>query len=89
MNLVDWSSQNILAVGLGSCVYLWSASTSKVTKLYDLGAAEYVEEDEIDYKLTSIINKIIETKIAIKKAGLLKFKGFMPADFITIISLSF
>ena len=36
-----------------------------------------------------IMNKIIETKIAIKKAGLLKFKGFMPADFITIISLSF
>lgn len=37
LNLVDWSSQNVLAVGLGSCVYLWSASTSKVTKLYDLG----------------------------------------------------
>ena len=35
------------------------------------------------------MNKIIETKIAIKKAGLLKFKGFMPTDFITIISLSF
>ena len=28
-------------------------------KLYDLGAAEYVEEDEVDYKLTSIINKIL------------------------------
>ena len=38
LNLVDWSAQNTLAVGLGSCVYLWSASTSKVTKLYDLGA---------------------------------------------------
>jgi len=37
LNLVDWSEQNTLAVGLGSCVYLWSASTSKVTKLYDLG----------------------------------------------------
>jgi FOG: WD40 repeat len=36
LNLVDWSSQNVLAVGLGSCVYLWSASTSKVTKLCDL-----------------------------------------------------
>ena len=30
LNLVDWSSQNILAVGLGSSVYLWSAFTSKV-----------------------------------------------------------
>lgn len=28
----------MLAVGLGSCVYLWSATTSKVTKLYDLGS---------------------------------------------------
>lgn len=30
LNLVDWSSQNTLAVGLGTCVYLWNASTSKV-----------------------------------------------------------
>ena len=37
LNLVDWSSTNMLAVGLGSCVYLWSATSSKVTKLYDLG----------------------------------------------------
>jgi cell division cycle 20-like protein 1 (cofactor of APC complex) len=38
LNLVDWSSQNVLAVGLGSCVYLWSACTSKVTKLCDLAS---------------------------------------------------
>ena len=31
--------------------------------MYDLGAAEYVEEDEIDYKLTSIINKILVSEI--------------------------
>jgi cell division cycle 20-like protein 1 (cofactor of APC complex) len=37
LNLVDWSSQNVLAVGLGHCVYLWSASNSKVTKLCDFG----------------------------------------------------
>jgi cell division cycle 20-like protein 1 (cofactor of APC complex) len=37
LNLVDWSSLNVLAVGLGSCVYLWSACTSKVTKLCDFG----------------------------------------------------
>ncbi|GKZ01105.1 hypothetical protein MPSEU_001062100 [Mayamaea pseudoterrestris] len=40
LNLVDWSSLNVLAVGLGSCVYLWSASTSKVTKLCDLAESE-------------------------------------------------
>lgn len=33
LNLVDWSSSNILAVGLGTEVYVWNASTSKVTKL--------------------------------------------------------
>lgn len=38
LNLVDWSSQNVLAVGLGSCVYLWSACTSQVTRLCDLSS---------------------------------------------------
>eukprot|EP01018_Ginkgo_biloba_P012675 Gb_09588 [translate_table: standard] len=42
LNLVDWSSHNILAVGLGACVYLWSASSSKVTKLCDLGLDDNV-----------------------------------------------
>jgi cell division cycle 20-like protein 1 (cofactor of APC complex) len=39
LNLVDWSAQNLLAVGLDSCVYLWSAHTSKVRHV--LWAAEY------------------------------------------------
>lgn len=42
LNLIDWSSENTLAVGLGSCIYLWNASTSKVTKLYDLGGSDIV-----------------------------------------------
>nr|XP_026691443.1 fizzy-related protein homolog isoform X2 [Ciona intestinalis] len=40
LNLVDWSSSNILSVGLGACVYLWSACTSQVTRLCDLGSEE-------------------------------------------------
>ncbi|CAD7705443.1 unnamed protein product [Ostreobium quekettii] len=36
MNLMDWSSTNILAIGLGTVVYLWSASSGKVTHLHDL-----------------------------------------------------
>jgi cell division cycle 20-like protein 1 (cofactor of APC complex) len=36
LNLVDWSSQNLLAVGLGNSVYLWNAGTSQVTKLCEL-----------------------------------------------------
>lgn len=38
LNLVSWSNSNILGVGLNSCVYLWSAQTSRVTKLCDLSA---------------------------------------------------
>jgi hypothetical protein len=37
LNLVDWSSQNMLTVGLGSCVYLWSAHTSQVSRMCDIG----------------------------------------------------
>ncbi|XP_043577055.1 fizzy/cell division cycle 20 related 1a [Chiloscyllium punctatum] len=36
LNLVDWSSLNVLSVGLGTCVYLWSACTSQVIRLCDL-----------------------------------------------------
>ncbi|PNF16807.1 Fizzy-related protein [Cryptotermes secundus] len=35
-SLVDWSSQNIVSVGLERCVYLWSACSGKVTRLLDL-----------------------------------------------------
>ena len=39
LNLVDWSTRNVLAVGLGNSVYLWSAYTSKVSKLCDMESA--------------------------------------------------
>lgn len=42
LNLLDWSSGNVLAVGLGNCVYMWNASTSRVTKLLDLGGEDAV-----------------------------------------------
>ncbi|XP_031495816.1 protein FIZZY-RELATED 2-like [Nymphaea colorata] len=42
LNLVDWSSHNVLAVGLANCVYLWSACSSKVTKLCELGLDDSV-----------------------------------------------
>ena len=38
LNLVDWSSTNVLGVGLGSSVYLWTAHTAAVSKLCDLQA---------------------------------------------------
>ena len=36
LNLVDWSSTNVLAVGLSGAVYIWSASTSQVKKLCEV-----------------------------------------------------
>ena len=36
LNLVEWGKGNQLAVGLGSCIYLWNACNSKVTKLCEL-----------------------------------------------------
>jgi cell division cycle 20-like protein 1, cofactor of APC complex len=36
LNLVDWSSRNILAVGLNSSVYLWNAATGCTEKMMEL-----------------------------------------------------
>lgn len=36
LNLVDWSSTNVLAVGLNGAVYIWSASNSQVKKLCEV-----------------------------------------------------
>lgn len=38
LNLLDWSSTNILAVGLSQSAYLWTAHTAAVRKLCDLSA---------------------------------------------------
>ncbi|KAF8630502.1 hypothetical protein AX15_002873 [Amanita polypyramis BW_CC] len=40
LNLVDWSSTNVLGVGLGSCVYLWSAQNAAVDKLCDFSDSQ-------------------------------------------------
>jgi cell division cycle 20-like protein 1 (cofactor of APC complex) len=37
LNLVDWSSHNILAVALDSAVWVWNATTLTTTELCDLG----------------------------------------------------
>ncbi|GME91992.1 anaphase-promoting complex binding protein [[Candida] boidinii] len=42
LNLVDWGSQDILGVGLGSSVYLWDASNGSVNRLCDLGSNDSV-----------------------------------------------
>ncbi|CAL4072824.1 unnamed protein product [Meganyctiphanes norvegica] len=43
LNLLDWSSQNIICVGLGPCVNLWSDTTSEGHMLEDLASyGDYV-----------------------------------------------
>jgi len=42
LNVVDWSATNVVAVGLGAAVYLWSAHTSRASKLTDLGSTDDV-----------------------------------------------
>ena len=40
---VDWSSTNVLAVALGSHIYLWSAATGNIVQLCELeGQEDYV-----------------------------------------------
>ncbi|EGR30097.1 hypothetical protein IMG5_142600 [Ichthyophthirius multifiliis] len=36
LNLIDWSNTNILAVALGSCLYLWKPQNNQVIKFCDL-----------------------------------------------------
>jgi hypothetical protein len=40
LNLLDWSSTNMLAIGLANTVYLWNASTGDIHKLMQLAGAE-------------------------------------------------
>ncbi|KAI0461217.1 hypothetical protein LJB42_001234 [Komagataella kurtzmanii] len=42
LNLVDWGAQDILAVGLGSSVYLWDAASGSVSRLCELSPREAV-----------------------------------------------
>lgn len=42
LNLLDWGSNNILAVALGSSVYLWNATTGTIDQLMELEGSDYV-----------------------------------------------
>lgn len=46
LNLLDWSSSNILAIALGGTVYLWDATTSSIEELMTV--------DEEDGPVTSV-----------------------------------
>lgn len=43
LNLISWGADNVLAVALGQCVYLWNASNGKIVHLLTLdGQDDYV-----------------------------------------------
>lgn len=42
LNLLDWSSSNLLSVGLSNSVYIWNASNSKVVRLAELSENDLV-----------------------------------------------
>ncbi|KAH8376183.1 hypothetical protein KR200_011297 [Drosophila serrata] len=41
LNLMDWSGDNIVAVALGSCVYLWNAATGNIEQLTEFEEGDY------------------------------------------------
>lgn len=48
LNLLDWSAGNVLAVALGSAVYLWNASTGSIEQLLDLApSGQNVQQDYV------------------------------------------
>lgn len=42
LNLLSWGSNNVLAVALGQCVYLWNAESGEIDELMALEGDEYV-----------------------------------------------
>ncbi|RYR29858.1 hypothetical protein Ahy_B01g054434 isoform B [Arachis hypogaea] len=75
LNLVDWSSHNVLAVGLGNCVYLWNACSSKVTKLCDLGIDDCVCSVGWAQRGTHLAVGTSNGKVQVRVIVLITFKG--------------
>lgn len=67
LNLLDWSDENILAVGLADCVYLWNAETHSITQLMQTS----------DTALQGGIHS--DARVYISSVHFLKGRGFMLA----------
>jgi WD40 repeat protein len=42
LNVLEWSNQNVLGVGLGNCVYTWNFTTNEVDKMMEFDNDDYV-----------------------------------------------
>lgn len=49
LNLLDWSSTNLVAIGLGDSVYVWNAETGEVSLLCSFGSDEAGVEGNDEY----------------------------------------
>jgi len=75
LDVVHWSKQNTLAVGLGKSLYLWEASNSKITKLH-----EFRENDSV----TSVAWSLKGNLLAVGSSkGLIKIWDYPSCKQIT------
>ncbi|TFK71072.1 WD40 repeat-like protein [Pluteus cervinus] len=74
LNLVDWSSTNVLGVGLGHCVYLWTAHNANVSKLCELGPADPISSVSWVQKGTTLAVGTLTGKLHIYDASTLQLQ---------------
>lgn len=74
LNLVDWSSLNVLSVGLGTCVYLWSACTSQVCVwMFVCYHTEISDTVSVYRKCLSLVNSFIWCELEIDNLWIVSF----------------
>ncbi|KIJ66088.1 hypothetical protein HYDPIDRAFT_27283 [Hydnomerulius pinastri MD-312] len=89
LNLVDWSSTNVLGVGLGSCVYLWTAHNANVSKLCDLGGVDTISSVAWVQKGTTLAIGTLSGSLHIYDAPTLTcLRSYTPAHTQRIGALS-
>jgi cell division cycle 20-like protein 1 (cofactor of APC complex) len=80
LNLVDWSSTNVLGVGLNACVYLWTAYNAAVSKLCDLaGQGDIVSSVSWVQKGSSLAVATTSGRLNIYDATTLQLTRAYPA----------
>jgi cell division cycle protein 20 (cofactor of APC complex) len=66
VNLMDWGKNNVLAVALGSALYLWNAENQEVKKLLEVqGDNDYPTSVAWSEKATSLAIGFMKSKLQI------------------------
>lgn len=90
LNLVDWGSTGVLAVGLGESVYLWNSESGKVEQLCKLDGDQVTSvgwiqrvswHDQLDYAATQInTSRALTSQLAQTKVWSLSTTPWHNAD---------